>query len=303
MFRTQSAISHQIKNLERELSVRLFERRGKVIKLTWEGEILFDTVTKFFNDLERLKGIYDDAQRGKYGTLAIATASAIMTYSLPKIIEKLIKRSTKIKFKLITCNFAGEIQTMVLDGLVDLGIGVKLDQICPQRLNFLFWKSFDKVLLLSKEHPLAQKKAITLEDIVRFPHIVYRKGGIIRKHVEEVFAKNNLPLEVIMELDVAENIKKYVEMGVGIAVISSLTLTEEDKKRFVFFKVNDLFGRVDYGLYYRKDKYITIPMKYFIKSFAPRLLADLESGTRQLSIIGEKFKDSIRTLNLANPTF
>ena len=75
-----------------------------------------------------------------------------------------------------------------------------------------------------------------------------------------------------MELDVAESIKKYVEIGVGISVLSSLTITDEDKSRFCCFNANRFFGRTNYGLYYRKDKYITSAMRQFIAFFAPELL-------------------------------
>jgi DNA-binding transcriptional LysR family regulator len=80
-----------------------------------------------------------------------------------------------------------------------------------------------------------------------------------------------------MEMDVAENIKKYVERGVGVSVLSSLAFTDEDKERFSLFNINHLLGRTEYGIYFRKDRYMTTAMKEFIRIFAPEICENLPS--------------------------
>lgn len=275
VLRSQSAVSHQIRNLENELKIKLFERLRKKVKLTEEGKILFDVVNAFFIDLEKLKGIYDDMQHGKGGSLTIATSSAPITYFLPDVIKKFIDQCSRIKFKLINCSLTSEILSMVLEGEADFGIGPKSNKVLPEKMNFMFWKSFDIVLLAAKGHPISKKKVIKLDDISKYPLVLYREGTVVRRVIEEVFIKNKLYYEVIMEMDVAENIKKYVEMGMGVSILSSLTLTHTDKGRFFFSNINNLFGRIDYGLYFRKNKYITAAMKQFINYFAPDLLNNL----------------------------
>jgi len=273
--RTQSAISHQIKNLEEELKVRLFERRGKIIKLTWEGEILLDIISRFLNDLDNLKKIYEDVQQGRYSNLVVATGSAIMTYLLPEVVKKFTSHSARIKFKLITSNITTEIQSMVLNGVADLGIGVRLEPI-PPKINFLFWKHLDKALLAVKGHPLSKKRAVTLEDIAHYPLIITREGTGVRRDVEKAFSRRNLSYEVVMEMDVSQDMKRYVEMGVGVSILSSLSVTKEDRKKFFVLNVNHLFGKMDYGIYYRKDKYVSTSMKQFIHFFAPGVLQQME---------------------------
>lgn len=270
IFRSQSAVSHQIKNLEKELNIKLFERLGRKIRLTEEGKLLCGVISSFVNDLDNVKRTIEDMHQC-FGSLTIAASSAIITYILPNIIRMFVEQFSGVKFKLITCAVTSEIQPMVMDGNADFGIGPRFRQLLPQRLNFLFWKSFDKVLITSKNHPLSKKRNLKLLDITKSPLILYREGTVIRKDVEEAFFSNKLPYETIMELDVAESIKKYVEIGIGISILSSLTLTNEDKGRFCCFNVNSLFGRTNYGIYYRKDKYITSSMRQFITFFAPEL--------------------------------
>ena len=272
VFRSQSAVSHQIINLERELKVKLFKRMGKKIKLTQEGESLFNITNKFFNDLENLKRFYLDMENGLEGKLTIAATSAMVTYVLPDIIRQFLDQFPKISFKLFTCRFISELCPLVLNGEVDFGIGLKSYQEISPKLIFLPWKSFDMYLIVSKGHPLSQKKRIKLIDIVKYPHILYSKGTAIRKVIEDVCAQNKLSPNVIMEVDMAENIKSNVEKGIGVGIISSLAITKKDKERLKIFKVNHFFGQVEFGIYYRRDSYISAAMKQFIKLFAPELL-------------------------------
>jgi hypothetical protein len=94
----------------------------------------------------------------------------------------------------------------------------------------------------------------------------------LRKDIDEAFKRNSLRYEVIIESDVAENIKKYVEMGLGISILSALAITESDKRTFLFKNVDHLLKHIDYGIYYRKGTFITTPMREFIRVFAPNLL-------------------------------
>ena len=270
--RTQSAVSHQIRNLEEEFGIKLFDRIGKKIKLTDEGRILFDVLDPFFDKLDNVKRIYEDMKQCKSGSLTIVSSSAMITYILPNVIKKFINQFAQIKFKLMTCATTFEIPRMILDGETDFGIGPKMDDISSDKLNFLSWKMFDKVILMSKDHPLSKKNKITLADIAKHPLILYTEGTVIRKSVEEAFIRNNLHYEIVMEMDVAENIKKYVEMGVGLSVLSSLAISRKDKNRLFIANINHLLGKTEYGIYFRKGKYITAIMKQFVKFFAPELL-------------------------------
>lgn len=277
VFRTQSALSHQIKNLEEELKVKLFEKHGKMLLLTWEGKCLFDLITRLLDDMDNLKQIYEDVQRGRRGTLIVATSSAVCTYYLTDIIKRFINQAPNIKFKLITSTNIADIQSMILDGTAHLGIGARCYPILSSKLNFFYWKSFDRLLLVNKEHPLCRKKAVTIHDIAEYPLILYKEGSMLRKDLEESLNRNNLPYEIVIEMDEADNLKKFVEMGIGISILSSLTITNEDKKKFVIFNVNDLFNTIEYGIYCRKNKFITSSMRKFIKVFAPDLFNDEQS--------------------------
>lgn len=224
-FLSQSAVSHRIINLEKELQVKLFERIGKRIKLTEEGELLFEITQRLFKDLEDMKIAYMDIDHGMVRRLSIAATSAIVSYVLPDVIKKFIDRFPKISLKLFTCKVISELMSLVLDGDVEFGIGTKFLGACPPQMTFITWKSFDLNLIVSKSHPLSEKKTVKLVDIAKYPHILYSKGRITREIVDDIYARNGIVHNVIMEVDMAENSKSYVKMGIGVGIISSLSIT------------------------------------------------------------------------------
>ena len=269
VFRSQSAVSHQIKNLEKDFNVILFERLGKKVRLTEEGEILFDVVSTFLNDLDNLKRVYADMQSGGHGKLTLAISGNLMTYWFKDVIRLFTDQFPGIKFKLLTVTDAVKIQEMILNGEVDFGIGLKY-QLIAKKLDFLGWKAFDRVLIAAREHPLCLKNTITLADIAAYPLILTRLGNT-KKVVEEAFARANLPYEIVMEMDYPEIIKKFIVNSINVSIFSSIALTEGDKNELAVFNVKHLFGEVEYGIYYSKDRFVSSVMKQFVNFVAPEI--------------------------------
>jgi DNA-binding transcriptional LysR family regulator len=267
--RSQSAVSHQIKNLEEDFNVKLFERFGKKVKLTEEGEVLFDVISTFFNDLENLKRVYAEMRNGSYGSLTLTVSRNLMTYWFADVIRSFIDQFPGIKYKLFTRSSSPVMQEMILNGEADFGIGMK-DQLISKKLDFLFWRAFDRVVMVDKKHPLCKKKSISLADIAHYPLILTRLGST-KKVLEEVFARDDLSYEIVMEVDSPDIIKKFLKDSTSVSVFSSIAVTEEDKKNLAVINVEHFFGKVEYGIYYSKDKFVSSVMKHFIKFFAPEI--------------------------------
>ena len=94
---------------------------------------------------------------------------------------------------------------------------------------------------------------------------------MVRKAVDDAFIQANLPYEVAIESDGAENAKEYVKRRIGITILPSFTLGPEDRDRLWSCDVSHLFGKTDYGIYYRKNKYMDSAFKHFIKSLEPEI--------------------------------
>ena len=271
LFVSPSAVTHQIRNLEKDLNIKLFERIGKTVKLTQGGKLLSDAVRIFLYDLDRLKKLSDEIRECKTGRLSIAATNGIMLSVLPDIVSGFKRAFPEIKFNLISRSLLLELLPMLANEDIDLAVGPRSDLILPSNVIFLFWKSFSTILLTDKRNPLRKKKTIELADIGAHSLILFRKGGMVRKAVDDAFIQANLPYEVTIESDGAENAKEYVKRRIGITILPSFTLGPEDRDRLWSCDVSHLFGKTDYGIYYRKNKYMDSAFKHFIKSLAPEL--------------------------------
>ena len=269
VFRSRSALSYQIKCLEEDFKIKLLDRSGKKVILTEAGAMLFKIISTFLNDIEKLEKCYKDMQSGLYGTLTLAVSRNVMTYWFTKIIKSFTVEFPSIKFKLYTQSNSSLIQEMILNGNIDFGIGSR-DQLISDKIDFITWKSFDRILMADKNHPICKKKTVTLADIAQYPLILTRWGGT-RKVVEEAFVQNKLDYEIVMEMDTLEFIKYFLKDSAELSIFSSIALTEADKKRLAVMNVRHLFDKIDYGIYYSRDKYISTVMTQFINFIAPEL--------------------------------
>jgi len=271
LFISQSAISHQIKNLENELGIKLFQRLGNKRSLTDPGRILSNAVKAFLKELDDLKRLCGDIRDSKSGNLAVATSTGVLIHILPGIIRRFSREFPQIRLRLVSRGSCSELVDMVKDDSTDLAVGPAYTQALPMEVRFIEWKSFPRVLIAARNHPLSKKKTIRLSDISRYPLILPRRDTSMTQIVVKTLQQYDLPHEVVMEMDGVENAKKYVRMGIGVAMIASYTLNHEDNEMFWCHDVSRLFGKVRYGIYYRKDKYFTTAMEQFIKFFSMEL--------------------------------
>jgi DNA-binding transcriptional LysR family regulator len=99
--------------------------------------------------------------------------------------------------------------------------------------------------------------------------------GGTKKAFEEAFARTKLSYEIVMEVDSPDVIKKFLHGSTVMSIFSSIAVTEEDKENLVIYNVEHLFGKVEYGIYYSKDKFVSSVMKQFINFFAPEIALEL----------------------------
>ena len=130
-------------------------------------------------------------------------------------------------------------------------------------------------LIIPGGHPLCQKEIIRLVDIAKYPHILLEKSAVTRRMVDDVYARNKIIHNVIIEADVIENIKSYVERGIGLGIVLSLSISPEDRRRFHVINVSKFFGKVEFGIFYKKEKYLSLAMRKFVELFAPEILISL----------------------------
>jgi DNA-binding transcriptional LysR family regulator len=265
-FRTQSALSQQVKALEQEMDCRLFERIGKrSLRLTLAGErflkfteSLLENHDRLIDDLNEIKGL-------QVGRLRISAQFATLYFLLPKIVDKFIRLFPKVELNLLDRPIY-DINQLLNSGEIDFGIS--LESVVPKKMAIIRWKEAGNVLVTPAGHPLTRAKEITLHDIAKYPLILSPKNlkYQMRRFLVNKFEEQGIDYKIVMEASTIELGSKYVEMGLGVSIVPLGFGLDSVKKRNVeLLHVNHLFEKDYISIVMRKDKILQSYKSAFIK--------------------------------------
>jgi DNA-binding transcriptional LysR family regulator len=264
-FRTQSALSQQIKALERELDCHLFERIGKrKLRLTSAGvrflrfaESILESYDSLREDLNELKGF-------KKGRLRIAAPFTTLYHLFPEILKEYTERFPQVELTILDRSQQTVIE-LVKSG--DIDFGLVLESEVPGDLTLIRWKRVETVLMIPPGHPLAEANRLTLKKLAKYPLILPPKDlrFSCRRMLEERFQKLGLDYQIVMESSNVELTSRYVEMGLGISFATVVMDLPALKERKLEFLTMDQLFKPDYiAAVMRKDKTLASYKSSFI---------------------------------------
>ncbi len=261
VFLSQPTVSLQIQALERELETILFERRGPKIRLTPQGEILFKLAQPLVEGMDKLHETFSD-QQGllETGELKIAAGESTILYVIPAPLKQFLAQYPKIMVKLHNVTGGRDGLTRLRSDEADFVVGSMID--IPDDIIYKPLVTYSPALIVPLDHPLAEKKRITLEDISPYGLILPPPILTTWRTVDLVFRQNQLTFKTGLEAGGWEVIKKYVEMGLGISIVTDVCLTGEE--RLVKFMLDDYFPKRTYGIVLRRGKYLSPQAKRFV---------------------------------------
>ncbi len=270
LFLSQPTVSLQIRALERELCVQVFERRGPVINLTPDGKILYELAKPLINGIDNLAQNFNSlAGKLESGELHITAGQTACMYLLPKFIHKFKQEYPGVHVKLSN-NTGKEGRELLKTDCVDFAVGTMADNSEDMVFEPLF--EYKPMLITPLDHPLAQKQQVTLEDISPYGLILPPRELSTWRKVDKIFSEHEVPYQVSMEVGGWEVIKKYVEEGMGISIVSELCLTGEEKLASISFA--DYFPNQVYGAVIRKGKFLTPQARGFLELLSTALDED-----------------------------
>ena len=261
LFLSQPTVSLQIRALERELCVQVFERRGPVINLTPDWQILYELSKPLIGGIDNLSQNFNSlAGRMESGELHITAGQTACMYLLPKYISKFREEYPSIHVKLSN-NTGKEGRALLKSDTVDFAVGTMADN--SDDMVFEPLHEYEPVLITPVDHPLASKKNITLEDISPYGLILPPRELSTWRKVDKIFNENNVPYNVSMEVGGWEVIKTYVEEGMGISIVSCLSLTGRENLKAI--SLAKYFPKQVYGAVIRKGKFLTPQARGFLE--------------------------------------
>jgi DNA-binding transcriptional LysR family regulator len=261
-YRTQPAISAQVRQLEQELRAELFERFGSRISLTTAGRIFADYAEQMLDLRRRAQDAIAELETNPRGELIIAANEATCIYILPRVFSEYRRQFPAVQLQ-VDRSYASRVVEAVADNSADFGLTqMPVDEKRLQVVNIYH----DEIcLIVPGGHPLVGRQTIEPQDIVDF-FLLLPKQGKTRGRLNEWMEPVEDDLKISMELDSTEMMKRFVIAGLGVSFVAVSNCREEiaaGKLHAISLAPEPMVRRL--GLIYRRDKALSKAALGFIQ--------------------------------------
>ncbi len=240
LFTSQSGVSRHIRELEDELGVEIFIRRGKrLLGLTEPGKELLAVAERILNEAQNIRRLADIFSKEDAGVLTIATTHTQARYSLPKVIKAFRALYPGVRLELQQGS-PQEVLAMLLGGQADIGIASEKLINDPAVASFPYYR-WHHAIVVPNEHPLVNQQPVTLQQLSEQSLITYRQGITGRSRIDEAFSRAALNPDIVLSAQDSDVIKTYVELGLGVGIVADKAYEAERDSALTLLNAEHLF--------------------------------------------------------------
>ncbi|BBB69256.1 CysB family transcriptional regulator [Undibacterium sp. YM2] len=273
LFTSQPGVSRQIRELEEELGVDIFERNGKRLTgLTEPGKDILPIIERLLLEAENLRQAGEDYSDQSKGTLTIATTHTQARYVLPKVVQGFRQAFPEVRIALQQSS-PEHIAEWVLSGKADIGIATEGLSQFKDLASFACYE-WNHVVVVPEGHPLLSKEELTLEDLSNCPLITYDVGFTGRGHIDDAFRLAGLRTDIVLTAMDSDVIQQYVALGLGVGLVASMAIEVQRAHGLRTISASHLFASNVTRLAVRRGAYLRAYTYEFIQQFAPNLDRD-----------------------------
>ena len=260
-FRTQPAVSSQIRSLEEEVGAKLLDRSGGKVSLTAAGKLFLKFAEDTLDSRKSVVTAIAETERVPRGEIVVGANEGTCLHILPEVFADFKKQYPDVSVSITRADYAKVLES-VIDNSVDFGV-VSLP-VNDNRLTAVLIHRDELVLIAPPRHPLAKLKSASAVDIAQYP-LVVPKVGHTRDALDDLFHQRKLKPRYAMELDSSELLKRFVAADVGVGFISRSNVQEDVKASILaVIPLADAPIRRDLALVFRKDKALSRAALAFI---------------------------------------
>jgi LysR family cys regulon transcriptional activator len=277
LFTAQSGISTQIRLLEEELNVQIFERHGKRLTgITPTGESIIGMAERILTETENIRHLAQQANDDSTGTLSIVTTHTQAYHTLPAIIAKFREKYPEVKLR-IHQGDSQQIFDMLLSRNADIAITTASKEM-PDDLVMLPYREWNLAAITPLGHPLLKKSPLTLEALAKYPLITYDNAMAGRAAVNKAFSDAGLLTNIALTALDSDIIKKYVKLGMGVGLIAETALNEQEDKDISIIPAAHLFEPSTSCICVHRGRHLRSYVYAFINNITPQLTEEAIEG-------------------------
>ncbi|MDP6182878.1 MAG: HTH-type transcriptional regulator CysB, partial [Gammaproteobacteria bacterium] len=226
LFTSQPGVSKQIRLLEDELGVQIFQRSGKhLTEITPAGQAVIQVAGLILGEVENIKRIAAEHCDDTRGSLSIATTHTQARYVLPPTIKKFIKDYPEVSLHMHQ-GTPMQISELAANRNVDFAIATEALELFDDLIMLPCYR-WNRSIIVPEEHPLAAMDKVTLSAIAEYPIVTYVFGFTGRSQLDSAFFEHGLTPKVVFTAVDADVIKTYVRLGLGIGIVATLAFDEK----------------------------------------------------------------------------
>ncbi|MEZ8093159.1 HTH-type transcriptional regulator CysB [Photobacterium swingsii] len=270
LYTSQPGISKQVRLLEDELGIQIFERSGKhLTKVTTAGEEIVRISRDILSRVESIKSVAGEHTHPEMGTLNIATTHTQARYALPQVIQGFTARYPKVSLHMHQ-GTPSQIADAVGKGTTDFAIATEALHLY-QDMIMLPCYHWNRSIVVKADHPLAQKDNITIHDLAAYSLVTYVFGFTGRSELDSAFNRSGLTPRIVFTATDADVIKTYVRLGIGVGVIASMAMDPVTDTDLVAIDASHIFEASTTKIGFKKGTFLRSYMYDFMERFAPHL--------------------------------
>jgi len=259
LFITQPAVTKGIQRLQEHYEIKFIDFVGKKLVLTDAGEVLYQIAEKIFELENQAEESIRDFQQRQRGHIRILSSESFGDYYLPQIIIRFNKAYPLVR---VSMNILPTEQVAESTASLNCDLGFISYPIVHKKLALKEVLEDRLVIITPRQHSLAAKKHLSAKDLEGQQFIMHEKDSAPRRAIEKFMRQNNISVEIPLELSSNRAIKRAVEEGIGIALISRKVANEEIRaKRLSAINLRDPSMKRKFFLVHHKDKYISEPLQ------------------------------------------
>lgn len=272
---TQSAVSQQLRAMEKHFNILIVDRSQKQFRLTHEGQKLYESAKEILYLYDKLNSELQEMKKVISGTIHISTVYSIGLHELPPYVKVFLAKFPEVNIR-VEYRRANMVYEDILTNSIDLGL-IAYPQKHKQ-LEVLPFHDDVLVLVVSPEHSFADRKTVDIQEVAGQKFIGFEPDIPTRKATDAIFKEENIEAEPVMEFDNVETVKRAVEINAGIAILPQTTVVREEAQGLLkILKFKNKTYKRPLALIHRKGRVLTPAIKKLIDLLTSKDLNRLET--------------------------